>query len=155
MIMFLSAGLIAYSYFEIRSGLPAIAAQVPSHGVPGAITASLWISLFVEIFLTGTLLVVPWISRAYPEAVHFGVRRMSDYTPEQRERIMPLLKQMMGMMSGAYNLFSGMGIHMRIQDALWDPRRRPNLWWMAGALVSLGAITYYYVRRFDEEASGG
>lgn len=118
----------------------------------GANSATFWISLFVEVLLTGLLLITPWLGRAFPAAIHFGWRHLSDYTPRQRERIMPLLTRMAGLMSASFNAFSGFGIHQRIQAALVDPRHPPNLWWIAGALVSIGAIGYYYVQRFDEEA---
>jgi formate hydrogenlyase subunit 3/multisubunit Na+/H+ antiporter MnhD subunit len=152
MIWLLPVGLIVYSYFEIKTGLPRIAALAPS-GIAGGISAALWVSLFVEILITCLLLAVPLIGRAFPEAVHFGWRRLSDYTPSQRERIMPLLRRMVGLLGASCTFFSGFGIHMRIQAALVNPRHgQPNLWWVAGILVSFAAITSYYLRRFDEEA---
>ncbi len=147
------AGIIAFSYFEIRGALPEIAARAPNAGVAGAAAAALWISLFVEILVTGVLLLVPWIGRGFPAAVHFGSRRLSDYTLAQRERILPLLRNMAVLMAAECNAFSGIGIHMRIEAALKDPRHQPpNLWWAGGMLISFAATTYYYLQRFDEVA---
>jgi hypothetical protein len=143
-------GLIVYSYFEITNSLPPMPAQGSARL---AITAAVWVSLGVEIFLTGLLLTVPWIGRVWPEVVHLGWRGLAEYTPGQRERIMPLVHQMMGMLSVTFNLFWGVNIHQHIRAGHSDPRRGPaDLWWIGALLVSLAVITWYYVDKFDEAA---
>jgi hypothetical protein len=153
MTRLLAIGLIAYSYLEIKHNLPQIAERVPNRAVATAISLNLWIPLLLEILITGVLLLVPALSRAYPEAVHFGLRRLSDYTPSQRDRIMPILSRMVGLLSVAATVYFGFGIDLQIKAALVNGRPRPPApWEIAAFVISFGAITYYYVQRMDEEA---
>jgi hypothetical protein len=99
------------------------------------------------------LLLVPALSRSFPEVAHFGFRRLSDYTPSQRERAFPILRGMVGLLNLAAVLYFGLSIDMQIKSALVDDRPRPPAFWtIAVFLISFGAITYYYVQRMDEVA---
>ncbi|HEY4045536.1 MAG TPA: hypothetical protein VGM27_01615 [Acidobacteriaceae bacterium] len=103
---------------------------------------NLWIPLFLEILITGVLLLVPALSRSFPEVAHFGFRRLSDYTPSQRERVFPILRRMVGLLNLAAVLYFGLGIDMQIKYALVDRPRPPAFWTIAIFLISFGAITY-------------
>jgi hypothetical protein len=168
MLRVLTAVVIIYSYFEIKSDLPLLTARLPTNRNPAGqpvgsvIGHGLWINLFLQIFISGLLLAVPYVGRWFPEAVHFGWRCLSDYTPEQRERIMPLLRNMMGLASLLVSVVFGLCNHLRIQSALTSGPRLPADWFtsvfssqlqlMAGLAVGLGVLTVYYVGRFDAEA---
>lgn len=145
MFRLLAVLAVLYSYYEIRSGLP------PAVGRGLGIAASVWVSLGAEVFLTGILLAVPWIGRRCPEYVHFGSRTFCDYTPPQRERIMPLLKNMVGLMALATNLFFAFDIHQHIAMAQ-SGGGPPSPLFLVGLIICDGIILWYYLGRFDEEA---
>jgi hypothetical protein len=164
MLRLLPAALAVYSYFEIRTSLPLLTARIPTHGgatapVGQVISIHVWLSLFLQIFLSGVLLAVPY----FPQAAHFGSRSLRDYTPEQLDRIMPLLRQMTGRMSLLVSSYFAFCIRLRIHGALsqgpvlpadWLARvTRTELEWMVGLLVGCGIIVHRYFARFDEVAA--
>lgn len=137
---------VLYSYYEIKTGLPQVAS--PRVGLQ----ASLWISLWVEAFITLLLLAVPWIARWSPQYVHFGSTTLADYTARQRERIMPLLKNMVGLMALATNLLLGFDIHQRLALVRSRSIGPPAPWFVLGILASDALILWHYWSRIDEEA---
>ena len=152
----LACAVLLYSFFDIRNAQPSLSAQVASVGASAGAALSLWISFGVELFVCCTFLLVPLVARSMPEAVHFGWRRLSDYSPRQLERVIPVLVSMTGMMTLATSLLLGIGIHMRIRSALNDIHAHPPILLVYGALlVSFILITYYYGERMDEVAGEG
>jgi len=148
-----ACALIVYSYFEIQNALPKLAEMAPGNGAQRGVALSLWISLAVDAFVCGTFLLVPLVARTMPEAVHFGWRRLSDYTPRQLENVLPVVTRMVGMMSLAASMLLGYVIHMRIESALKDLHAHPPLLLVYGTLLgSLILITHYYGDRMDEAA---
>ena len=148
-----AAGLILYSYFEIRRALPLLASSAPSHNVNFAVSTLLWTSFGVEVLLYTSLVLVPLIGRAYPGYVHFGARRLSDYTPSQLDRVMPVLKSMVGILCCAVTLSLSLEIHLRIRYALVDFRKQPpTLAVYTTMLVSFLLITWFYVQKMDQAA---
>jgi len=153
MTRLLACAFIAFSYFEIRNALPRLAERAPGGIALAGVSLSLWISFSVEVFVCGTILLAPLIARVMPEAVHFGWRRLSDYSPRQLERVLPVVTSMSGAMAIATAFFLGYGIHMRIQAALKDFHKFPPVLVVyAALLISFILITYYYGQRMDEEA---
>jgi len=154
MIGILTVLVVVHTYFDIWHHLPAIASASGLGATGGAaLTVELWISLGIQVLVCGISLLVPLIARSHPEAVHFGWRCLSDYTANQRERIMPLLKRMMGLVSLAVSVFFAAEVHLRLRWAFEDPRRQlPIVWWAAGLAAICAAIIFYYLQRFDEEA---
>jgi len=94
---------------------------------------------------------VPFLAAAFPELVHFGSRCWTDYSPREREQLMPLLKAMMGWMSLLASLFFTMDIHWQIRNALSGSPGPPSLWLPAGLIFGEGASIIYYLHRFDEK----
>jgi hypothetical protein len=168
MLRVLTAVVILCSYLEIKISLPLLTARLPTNSNPAGVPVGLvienglWINLFLQLLISGLLLAVPYVGAWYPGAVHFGWRHLSDYTPRQRERIMPLLQDMMGLSSLLVSLCFGFCNHLRIQSALSSGPRLPADWFghvisselqvMAGLVVGLVVVTFYYVARFDAKA---
>ena len=148
-----AVALIAYSLITIVNALPQIAAYGPS-GRASVAAAALWITLGIQILVSVGLLTVPGVARSSPGAIHFGTQRFSEYTLRQRERLMPLLRQMAGLMSVAINLFCAFHVRWRVEATLSDGPRSPApvLWSAVGLAVALAVITLYYLDRFDDEA---
>ena len=153
MTRLVAAGLILCSYFEIRQALPLLASRAPNRGVNLAVSTLLWASFGTEVLIYAILLLVPLIARAYPSLVHFGSRRLSDYSPSQLDRVLPVLKSMVGMLCCAVTLTLGLEIHLRIRYALVDFRKQPPTLALYGLmLVSFLLITWYNVQKMDEAA---
>ena len=171
MLRLLTVAVIFCSYFEIKGDLPLLTARLPTNHNPAGepigllIGRGLWINLFLQILISGLFLAVPYVGRWFPEFVHLGWRRLSDYTPEQCERIMPLLRDMTGLASFSVSLFFGLANHLRIRSALSSGPRLPGDWFkhvmssqlqlLAGLLIAMAAITFYYTARIDIEAGQG
>jgi uncharacterized membrane protein len=101
----ITLGLAFYSFFLIKMNIPRLPARIPTHfnaageadgwGSPD----TLWFLLVAQVLTCGLFLVAPLLGRRFPGAVNLGFRKLSDFTPAQRERIMPFLTDMMGYMS--------------------------------------------------------
>lgn len=145
----LMAALVLYSCFEVKTSLTGSAAD--------SITGTA-VRVLVAVQLLGSILffVAPYFP---PEAIHFGSRRLSDYTLKQRDRIMPLVRDMTGLMGLLFALYFSVNIHLLVGQALANqPRsvagrlRAVEPWITGGLLVGEAVITLSYVSRFEVEA---
>lgn len=90
----LTTALLAYSYFEIRVSQPLLTARVRTNSGSTVPVAPLMridfsISFVLQVLFAGLLLCLPYFAA---ENIHFGSWRLSRYKPEQRRRILPLLR---------------------------------------------------------------
>jgi hypothetical protein len=135
--------LAVYSYFEVKTPLPRNGPHIAS-------AAPL---LFAIQLLTSVIFfLVPY----FPESVHFGSRRLTDYAPDQLERIKPLLGDMIGLMGLLMALYFTVNVHLLIAQALApSPREAVRAivsaapWLTGGLLVGETFIIFYYLRLFD------
>jgi uncharacterized membrane protein len=152
---FITFGLALYSFFLIKTNIPCLPARIPTHfnaageadgwGSPD----TLWILLVVQVLICGFFLAVPLLGRRFPGSVNVGTRRLSDFTPAQQERIMPLLSDMMGYMSVLLGLLFSVLLRETIHAA---SSSHPHLspWWELGLFLAGTAATliYYFSRIF-------
>jgi len=150
-----AAALALYSFFLIESTLPSLPSRIPTHfnfaGEPDQWGSPhmLWILLVLQVLLASILLSIPAWGRRFPQAVHLGTRNLSDFTSEQREHIMPLLKNMAGFMSVAASLFFIYLIRETIRVAE-HPHSRMRMGWAAGFFVAgMVGISLYYLLRIN------
>jgi uncharacterized membrane protein len=159
MLQLISVLLMAYSYFLIRTNLPHLPARIPTHfNAAGAADGwgspdTLWILLGVQILSNLVFLLVPFLSRRYPGLVHLGTRNLSDYTPAQRTRILPLLSEMTALMGVVMNLFFSWVLNQIIK-AVTQPIPHiaivgPMVLLIGGSLV----LTFYYLARIRRAAA--
>jgi len=141
--------LIGYTAFAIHRVMPRLPERIPTgfnfQGYPTAWSSpeTLWLLLAVQVAVTALLLAVPAIGRRAPKLVSLGRKRLSDYPPEARERILPLLEDMSGWMAVLFCLFFSLLIRDLIRAAL-NPGERPSLWpLLAFAAGMIGVILYY------------
>ncbi len=158
MLKVVAAALALYSYFLIQSSLPRLPAHIPTHfnlaGKPDGWGSPhvLWLLLGTQVLIAGLMLFIPFLGRRIPGAVHLGSRKLSDFTPEQRELVMPLLEQMAGVMSVAASLFFAYLIREMIRAAE-QPGSKTHPGWAAGLFAgSLVGVSLYYTRRIDRVA---
>jgi uncharacterized membrane protein len=150
--------LVLYSYFLIKANISHLPPRIPTHfnaageangwGSPD----SLWFLLLVQLLTCGVLLAVPFLGRRHPGMVHIGFRTLSDFTPAQRERIMPLLTDMMEYVSVLVGVLFCILLRQTIRAALSShPHFSP--WWIGAFLIGVAAIVIYYLRRIFAAAN--
>lgn len=155
MSTFIVSALVLYSYFLIEASLPHLPSRIPTHfsfaGKPDqwGSPSSLWVILGLQVLITVILLSIPTLGRRFPQAVHFGTRSLKDYTPKQRELIMPLLANMSGLMSVASGLFFVYLIRETIRVAEMGHPQMHMEWALGLFLGSMIGLPLYYWRRIN------
>ncbi|HXH48691.1 MAG TPA: DUF1648 domain-containing protein [Terriglobia bacterium] len=158
MARIVAAVLAIYSFFLIQSSIPRLPARIPTHfnmsGEPNGWGPPhmLWLLLAFQVLLAVLMLSISFWGRRFPGSVHLGTRSLRDFTPEQRERVWPLLDQMAGWMGVATSLFFVYLIRESIRAA-----ESPNPQFHSGRapLVFAGAmagLAIYFVSRINREA---
>jgi len=160
MLQLVSLVLLAYSFFFIQTSIPKLPARIPVHFNASGVAdgwggpQTLWVLLGAQALTCAVFLVVPYLSQRSPNSVHFGSRKLTDFPPEQRVRMVAMLNDMAGYLAIVMNLFFAGMIHKVIQAAA-DPAPHLDMHWMGILLVAatLG-ITFYYLWRFRRAAQG-
>jgi uncharacterized membrane protein len=154
----IAAALAIYSSFLIQSSLPHLPARIPIHfNMAGQPTGwgsprTLWVLLAFQVLLAVLMLSILFWGRRFPGAVNLGTRSLGDYTPEQRERIWPLLDQMAGWMCVATSLFFVYLIRESIR-AVGSPNPRFHSGWVPLLFVGgMAGLVIYFVSRINREA---
>jgi len=155
----ITLALAVYSFVLIRTNLPHLPERIPMHfnrlGEPDRWDSphSLWMMLAVQVAVSGLILAVPLLGRHFPGMVNLGWRRLSDYTPEQRERILPLLVDWLGYMSMLIGLLFVFLIRQIIQAAL-SPSPRIRIGWPVGLFIaSTIVLVIHYLGRIKRVAA--
>jgi hypothetical protein len=155
---FVTLALALYSFLLIRANIARLPARIPTHfNATGEANGwgsrdTLWLLPVVQVLTCGLFLAVPLLGRRFPGSINLGTRRLSNFTPEQRERIMPLLSDMMGYMSILLGLLFSVLLRETIHAA---SSSHPHLspWWELGVFLSGTAATLiYYLRRINAAA---
>lgn len=154
----ISLALVFYSYFLIHTNISNLPQLIPTHfnaageadgwGSP----STLWILLGVQILTSVVFLCVPYLGQRFPQFVNLGLRKLSDYSPEQRLRILPLLHDMMGYMSIVTNLYFAFTLHCLIQAAGQPHPHLPVALPLGLLLGATLGLTFYYLRRIGQVA---
>lgn len=150
--------LALYSYFLIQTSLPDLPSRIPIHfnfaGKPDGWGSphTLWVLLAFQVLVAGTMLSISIWCRRFPQSVHLGTRRLSDYTLEQRERIMPLLERMGGWMGVVTSLFFIYIIRETIRAAVPSHSQFHSGWVPVLFVASLVGIALLYVWRINKAA---
>lgn len=153
-----AAALALYSFVLIETSLPHLPSRIPVHfnlaGQPNGWGSphTLWVLLGFQVLLAGVLLSIPIWGRRFPQAVHFGRRRLSDFTPEQRERVWPLLDQMAGWMSVAASLFFAAILRQAIRAAESSHPEFHQHWAPILFVGALAGLAVYYAWRINRAA---
>ena len=152
---FIALGLALYSFIVIKMSIPRLPARIPTHynaagdadgwGSPDM----LWTLLLAQVSVGGLFLVIPLLGRYFPGMVNIGSRKLTDFAPEQQERITLLFTDMMGYMSVLVSLLLCVLIRGTISAASSEhPHFAP--WWVLGIFLAGTAATaiYYSIRMF-------
>lgn len=158
MFKIVAAVLAIYSYFLIHTSLPQLPSRIPVHfNLAGKADGwgsphTLWVLFAFQVLVAGVMLSISFWGRRFPQSVHLGTRRLSDYKPEQRERILPLLERMGGWMSVAASFFFIYMIREAIRAA--DPSH-PHFhsgWAPALFVAGMVGLALFYVWRINKVA---
>ena len=160
MLQLISIVLVIYSYFQIQSAIPTLPRVIPTHFNPAGVAdgwgspETLWILLGAQVLTSAVFLTVPYLGLWRPSLVHFGRRRLSDFTPAQQARLIPMLKDMSGLLSIVANLFFVYLLRQIIRAT--QPIPHLHVLWPMTLLVggTLG-ITLIYLQRFYRTAQDG
>ncbi len=150
-------GLVAYTAFFIQRVMPQLPQRIPTKfDWQGNATAwsrpdTLWVMLLVQLAGTLLILAIPAIGRRAPQLVNLGRRRLSDFPPEVRPRVMPLLEDMCGWMAVLFGLFFTLLIRELVRAAL-IPGEKPSPWLVVAFLAGMGVLVVYYLRQFNRIA---
>jgi hypothetical protein len=112
---------------------------------------TLWFLLAVQIGASLLILAIPALGRRAPGLVNLGWRRLSDYPPEARARVMPLLRDMCGWMASLFSFLFAAIIRDLIRVGL-EAAARPEWWPLPAFLVAMILVLIHYVRRMDRVA---
>ena len=151
-------GLALYSFFLIKTNIPHLPPHIPTHfDAAGEANGwgrphTLWFLLLVQVLICGLLLAVPFLGRRFPGMVNLGSRTLSDFTPAQRERIMPWLTDMMEYMSVLVGILFSILLRQTIRAAL-SSHPHFSRWWIGAFLIGVAAIVIYYLPRIFAAAN--
>jgi hypothetical protein len=149
--------LAVFSLHGIHRAMPSLPERIPSRfDFSGQIRGweepeMLWVLLAVQVGASLLILAIPALGRRAPGLVNLGWRRLSDYPPEARERVMPLLSDLCGWMAALFSFLFASIIRDLIRAGL-DSTARPTPWSLPVFLVGMIAIVIDYVRRMDRAA---
>jgi hypothetical protein len=161
MLQLISIVMVIYSYFLIQTNIPKLPRVIPTHfnaaGVANGWGSpdTLWFLLGAQALTCAVFLVVPYIGQRFPGSMHFGTRRLSDFPPAQRARMLPVLVTMAGYLAVAMNLFFVVTLQRVIQAAAQPIPHLEMFWPMVLLVGSTLGITFYYLRQFGRIAKGG
>jgi len=162
----LTAALAAYSYFEIKTGLPLLTAHITTHGgatvpVSHVLSLGVHVTWFLQVFIAASLLGAPYLA---PQFIHFGSWRLSRYSPAQQQRVLPLMRELTGLLALLVSCYFSARIYLEIHDADAHGPMLPADWlqnvdrmeleWLLALMVICGIVIYLYVAKFDDAAAG-
>ena len=149
--------LVVYSGISIVLALPKLPARIPtnfnSSGEPVGWGGpeTLWFMLLTQVLGTVLILAVPAIGRRAPQLVNLGFRRLSDFPPQVRQRVMPLLEEMCAWMAILFAFLFTVLIRGMIRSAL-EPGARVGAWPLAVFLAGTAMVVIYYLRQMNRLA---
>jgi hypothetical protein len=160
----LTLALAVYSYFEIRTSLPLLTTRIATHAgatapVVPILSTDLHLCFFLQLLFIAILLGAPYVA---PENIHFGTWHLGRYAPEQRYRILPSLRVLMGLLALLSSFYFSARIHFVIQEASSHGPLLPADWLksvirtelegLASLMLVCGLIIYGFIGKFEKMA---
>jgi hypothetical protein len=160
----LTLALAVYSYFEIQVSMPLVTARIATHAGASAplgplLSTDLHICFFLQLLFIAVLLGVPYVA---PESIHFGTWHLGRYAPEQRYRILPSLRVLMGLLALLSSFYCSARIYFVVHETSSRGALLPADWygsvvraeleWLAGLALVCGLIIYGFIGKFEKIA---
>jgi uncharacterized membrane protein len=146
--------LAVYSAVTIVLALPQLPARIPTkfnfsgEPVGWGGPETLWIMLLVQVLVCVLILAVPAIGRRAPQLVNLGFRKLSDFPPQARQRVLPLLEEMCAWMAVLIAFLFAVLIRVMVRSAL-EPGARVGEWPLAVFLAGTAIVVIYYLRQIN------
>jgi uncharacterized membrane protein len=160
MIQLISLVMLAYSFFLIQTTLPRLPKCIPTHFNAAGVADGwgspdmLWMLLGAQALTCVVFLGMPYLTRIFPGAVHFGPRKLKDFPPAQQGRMLSMLNDMGAYMGIVMNVFFVLML-LEITRAASQPNPRIHpLLPMAIFIGGTIGIMLYYTRIFIRVAKG-
>lgn len=159
MLRLISLLLVAYSYFVIQTSLSKLPARIPTHFNAAGVADGwgspdiLWVMFGAQALTCAVFLIIPYIGQRFPGAIHVGSRNMSDFSPAQRARALPMLNDMAGYMSIVMNLFFVLMLHEVIQAATQPNPHIHPLFPMVLLMGGMFGVLLFYLGKFRRVAN--
>jgi len=153
MLQLASVLMMAYSCFLIQTSIGKLPARIPTHfNASGNADAwgspdMLWVLLIAQVVTGLSFLAIPLLGQKCPQVVNLGRRRLSDFTPEQQTRILPMLRDMSGYMGLLLNLFFVLMLRQVIAAASAVHPQLQMAWPLGILLAGFVLVTVYYLSR--------
>jgi uncharacterized membrane protein len=160
MLQLISIAMVVYSYFLIQTDLPNLPQRIPTHFNAAGVADgwgspdTLWVLLGAQALTCAVFLIMPYVGQRFPGAIHLGTRRLSDFSPAQRLRMLPMLNTMAAYLCIVMNLFFVVMLHRVIQAATQPIPHLEVFWPMALLLGGTLGIILYYLAKFSRIAQG-
>jgi uncharacterized membrane protein len=160
MLRLISLVLVAYSYFVIQTNLPKLPPRMPTHFNAAEVADGwgspdiLWVMFGAQALTCAVFLIIPYVGQRFPGAIHVGSRSMSDFSPTQRARALPMLNDMAGYMSIVINLFFVLMLHEVIQAATQPNPHIHPLFPLVLLMGGMFGVMLYYLGKFRRVAKG-
>jgi len=160
MLQLISLVILIYCYFLVQTSLPKLPGVIPTHfnadGVANAWGSPdvLWFVLGAQALTCAIFLIVPYLGQRIPQAIHFGSRRLSDFPPAQRPRMVAMLNDLAGYLNIVMNLFFVIMLREMIRSAT-EPIPRIHVRLPLAFLVGgMFGVMLYYLGKFRRAAKG-
>ena len=160
MLRLVSLVMLIYSFFLIETTLPKLPRSIPTHFNAAGVADgwgspdTLWFLLGAQALTCVIFLIVPFLGQLSPGAVHFGSRKLSDFPPAQRVRLLTMLNDMAAYMNILVNVFFVLML-LDILRAAADPNPHLHpLFPMVLLMGGMAGILIYYTRLSYRAAKG-
>jgi len=160
MLKLISLVMVVYSYFIIQTNLSKLPRCIPTHFNAAGMAdgwgspETLWFLLGAQALTCAVFLIVPYVGQRVPKAVHFGSRRLSDFPPAQRVRMVSMLNDMAAYLSIVMNLFF---VFMLLQIVRAATQPNPHIHPVVPMVLLVAGtigISLFYTRQFYRAAKG-
>lgn len=160
MLQLISVVLVIYSYFLIQTNIPKLPRVIPTHFNAAGVADrwgspdTLWMLLGAQALTCTLFLIMPYVGQRFPAMIHLGTRRLSDFPPAQRARMLPMLNDMAGYLSIVMNLFFVFMLHEILQAAA-QPLPHIHVFWPLGLMMGgTAVILLYYLGKILRVSKG-
>jgi len=158
MLQLISIVMVIYSYFLIRMNLPHLPQLIPTHYNGSGVAdgwgspETLWVLLAAQALTCAVFLLGPYLGMRNPASVHVGSRRLSDFPPAQRTRMLAKLNDLAGYLSIVMNVFFVYMLRQVIHQATQAQPHLSMFWPLGCLLAGTAGIAWYYLRLFRRAA---
>ena len=152
MARLVAGGACLYSLLLVWTNISSLPSRIPTHfdsagrangwGPP----STLWLLAAIQVLVCAGFWLMGTVGRHFTGAVHLGSKRLSDFTPAQQERALPLLDEMAAVLSVSFSLLLSYVIYEMIRAAASPSPQISFRWIVVLFVLASAAIAFHDVR---------